>query len=143
MSLNFPFQFFYTYNIGNKERRNAVTMLPGNNGRWRLNKAPKLLYTLHAHFSFHQNSCCNSRTKRLFSEEHERQTPVNHSSCDSIFLVSEAAGWRNVQYSDNISCKLMQVRTLPCWPEGGEMRTGNYRIASRQEMIEIAENGDI
>lgn len=32
---------------------------------------------------------------------------------------------------------------LPCWPEGGEMRTGNYRIASRQEMIEIAENGDI
>jgi len=35
----------------------------------------------------------------------------------------------------------MQVRTLSCWPEGGEMRTGNYRIASRQEMIEIAENG--
>lgn len=46
-----------------------------------------------------------------------------------------------MQYSDNISCKLMQVRTLPCWPEGVEKRTGNYRIAFRQEMVEIAENG--
>lgn len=59
------------------------------------------------------------------------------------FLCQRLRGWRNVQYSDNISCKLIQVSTLPCWPEGGEMRTGNYRIASRQEMIEIAENGDI
>lgn len=32
----------------------------------------------------------------------------------------------------------MQVGTLPYWLEGGEMRTGNYRIASRREMIEIA-----
>ena len=63
---------------------------------------------------------------------------------DATSPVSEAAEWRNVQYSDNISCKLMQVRTLPCWPEGGEMRTGNYRIASRREMIEIAGRaGDI
>lgn len=130
-------EFFYTYTAGNKEHRDT-----GNNDKRRLNKATKPLYTLR-HSSLHQNSCCNSRTKQLFSEEHERQTPVNHGCCDSIFPVSEAAGWRNVQYSDNISCKLMQVRTLPCWPEGGGMRTGNYRIASRQEMIEIAENGDI
>lgn len=93
--------------------------------------------------SFRQNQRCDSRTKQLFSEGDERQTPVNHGRCDSIFPVSGAVGWRNVQYSDNISCKVMQVRTLPCRPEGGEMRPGNYRIASRREVIEIAENGDI
>lgn len=93
--------------------------------------------------SFRQNLRCNSRTKQLFSEGDERQTPVNHSCSDSIFPVSGAVGWRNVQYSDNISCKVMQVRTLPYWPEGGETRPGNYRIASRREVIEIAENRDI
>jgi hypothetical protein len=44
--------------------------------------------------------------------------------------MSEPAGRENVQYSDNnIPCTVMQLRTLPYWPEGGEMRTGNYQMA--------------
>lgn len=69
--------------VGGKKGIEHGTILPRNNGRRRLNKATKALCTLRTRLP-HPHSFRCSRTKQLFSEEHERQTPVSHGRPDSV-----------------------------------------------------------